>query len=280
MSRSLLGRCLSLVAFLGALIGPPAHTAWSAAVPVPPPPDLPQRVRFEQRLGAQLPLEAFFRDSRGTRLQLREVLAGRPTVLVLGYFRCTNLCNLVRAAVAQAVVGSALRPGEQFNVVLLSIDPRESPSDAAAAQRSDAQAHPGAHVAQWRYLTGTAAASANVASALGFHDLFDARTGQYAHAAGIAVVSGKGRVTQYLLGVGFSALTLRLALVSASQGHIGSLVDQLVLLCCAYDASTGHYSLLINRVLQGMCLLTVLTLTGLVFALRHRELDAGQEPSA
>lgn len=278
MNTSLFGRCIGGVALLGCLGGPLGAAAW-AATPVPPPPDLPQRVWFEQRLGAQLPLEAYFRDSRGTRVRLREVLGGRPAVLVPGYFRCTNLCDVVRAAVAQAVLGSALRPGDEFDVVMLSIDPRESPTDAAAAQRSDAEAHPGAHVAQWRYLTGTAAANADLASSLGFHALFDPRTHQYAHAAGIAVVSGQGRITQYLLGVRFSALTLRLAVVSASQGRIGSLVDRLVLLCCAYDATTGRYSLLINRVLQGMCLLTVFTLGGLIFALRHRELRVRQGSS-
>jgi protein SCO1 len=250
--------------------------AASARVPaaVAPPPHLLQQVGFEQRLGAQLPLEASFHDAHDVSVRLREVLGDRPAVLVPGYFRCANLCETIRAAVAQAVLGSGLHPGEQFNVIVLSIDPRESASDAAAAQRRDAHAHPGAGVAAWRYLSGTVAASAGVADALGFHDLFDTRTGQYAHAAGVVVVSPDGRVSQYLLGVRFPALTLRLALVSASQGRIGSLVDRLVLLCCAYDGSTGHYSLLISRVLQGMGLLTLFTLGGLVFALRRRELRA------
>lgn len=266
---------VGLAALFGALCGSPGNTICAAAA-VPPPPDLRQRVWFEQRLGAQLPLETWFRDARGRMLPLRDALGGRPAVLVPGYFRCTNLCDVVRAALAQAVLGSGLHPGEQFDVVVFSVDPRESPTDATAAQRSDTKAHPGADVARWRYLSGTAAASADLASALGFHDLFDPRTGQYAHAAGIVVVSGEGRITQYLLGVRFSALTLRLALVSASRGRIGSLVDQLVLLCCAYDAATGRYSLLISRVLQGLGLLTLATLGALIFALRRRELNAGQ----
>lgn len=271
----MLRRWGGLAALLGALSGSPGHTSGATAA-VPPPPDLRQRVWFEQRLGAQLPLEALFRDAEGKTLSLRQALGGRPAVLVPGYFRCTNLCGVVRAAVAQAVAGSGLHAGEQFNIVVFSVDPRESPTDAAAAQRGDTQAHPGADVVRWRYLSGTAAASADLATALGFHDLFDPRTGQYAHAAGIVVVSGEGRITQYLLGVRFPALTLRLAVVSASRGRIGSLVDQLLLLCCAYDAATGRYSLLINRVLQGMGVLTLITLGALIFALRQRELNAGQ----
>jgi protein SCO1 len=251
--------------------------AMATAGPVPPPPDLLQRVGLDQQLGAQLPLDERFRNANGQTTSLREALGGRPGVLVLGYYRCTNLCEAVRAGVAQAVTGSGLRPAEQFNVVFLSIDPREVPQDAAAAKRADELAHPHAHVGEWRYLVGTPAASAAVARAIGFRDFFDARTGQYAHSAGIVVVSAAGEVSQYLLGVQFSPLTLRLALISASRGRIGSLVEQLVLLCCAYDSSTGHYSLLIDRVLQGLGILTLLTLSGLVAVLRRRELRAQQQ---
>jgi protein SCO1 len=245
-----------------------------ATAAIPPPPDLPARVRIEQRLGAAVPLDLALRDARGRTMRLREVLEGRPALLVLGYYRCNNLCDVVRAGVAQAVSASGLRTGEQFNVVLISIDPRESPADAAAAQRSDAQAHPRAQVPRWRYLIGTAAASTAVARAAGFHVLFDPRNGQYAHAAGVVVVSPQGTITQYLLGVQFAPLTLRLALVNASQGHLGTLVDRLVLLCCDYDSSTGRYSVLVGRVLQGLGVLTLLTLGGLILALRGGEARA------
>jgi protein SCO1 len=251
--------------------------AWPRSVPahasatVPPPPQLLARVGFDQRLGAEVPLDLVFRDARGAPLRLREALEGKPALLVPGYYGCTNLCDVVRAGVAQAVTASGLKPGEQFNVVLISIDPRESVADAATAQRGDAQEHPGAQVSRWRYLVGAPAAATALARAIGFRYVFDPRNGQYAHAAGIVVVSPRGTVTQYLLGVQFAPLTLRLALVSASQGRIGSLVDRLVLLCCDYDSSTGRYSLLISRVLQGMGLLTLLTLGGLLIALRRGE---------
>ena len=249
-----------------------ADTRVTAALP--PPPDLLARVGTEQRLGAPVPLDLSFRDARGQILRLREAVAGRPTLLVPGYYHCTNLCDVVRSGVAQAVSASGLNPGRQFNVVLISIDPRESPADAAAAQRSDAEAHPKAQVLHWRYLVGTAAASTALARAIGFHFLFDPRNGQYAHNAGIVVVSPTGTITQYLLGVKFAPLSLRLALVGASQGRLGTLVDRLVLLCCDYDSGTGRYNLLISRVLQGLGVLTLLTLGGLILALRRGEARA------
>jgi protein SCO1 len=247
----------------------------AAANPAPSAPDLVRSAGIDQRLGAQLPLATVLRDSGGQLLRLRQALGGKPAVLVLGYYRCTNLCEAVRAGVAQAVAASGLRPGEQFNLVILSIDPRESAADAAAAKRADEMEHPKAGVAAWRYLVGISeTASALVEQAVGFRVVFDPRTGQYAHAAGIVVMSASGQVTQYLLGVRFAPLTLRLALVSASRGRIGSPVDRLVLLCSTYDSATGHYSLLISRILQGLGVLTFLTLAGLVAMLRHRELGA------
>ena len=271
MNISLRSAC-SLLGFL-ALVA--ARMPVSAASTAPSPPDLVRDVGIDQRLGAQLPLELVLRDAGGQVLRLRQALGGKAAVLVLGYYRCTNLCDVVRAGVAQAVAASGLRPGAQFNVVLLSIDPRESAADAAAAQRGDEMDHPQGGVAAWRYLVGiSGAVSAALAKSVGFRVLFDPRTGQYAHAAGIVVVSPEGRVTQYLLGVRFAPLTLRLALVSASEGRIGSAVDRLVLLCSAYDSATGHYSLLISRVLQGLGVLTLLTFGGLVAMLRHRELGA------
>ncbi len=236
-----------------------------------PPPDLIARVGIEQRLGAQLPKGLMFRDAHGVPVRLGEVLDGKPAVLAAGYYACRNLCEVVRAGIAQSVRASGLSPGREFNVILFSIDPRESPADAATAQRSDADAHPQAQIARWHYLTGEGLASAALARALGFRYLFDPRTGQYAHAAGLVVVSPQGAITQYLLGATFSPLTLRLALVNASSGRIGTLADRILLLCCDYDSSTGRYSLLIGRILEVLGILTILALGGLVLVLRRLE---------
>lgn len=248
-----------------------ASSAAARETTVPPPPNLAARVGLGQKLGAPVPLDLTFRDARGATLRLREALAARPTVIVPGYFGCTNLCSVVRAGLARAVEASGLEAGEQFNVVVFSIDPRESSSDAAVAQHGDARAYPAARISRWRYLIGAPRASAALAQALGFRYLFDPRNGQYAHAAGAVVLSPLGTVTQYLPGVQFAPLTLRLALVGASRGRIGSVIDRVLLLCCDYDPSTGRYSLLISRILQALGLLTAVTLGGLILALRRAE---------
>lgn len=243
-----------------------AHTTLRA------PPDLLQRVGFDQQLGAQVPLDAVFRDAGGANVRLRDLLRDRPVLLVPGYFGCANLCGIVRAGVAQAVAKSGFTPGDQFNVVLVSINPHETYADAHTAQNNDALAHPGAHVPRWHYLTGTQAASEALMRVIGFRYVYDSRNRQYDHAAGVVLLTPQGRVTQYLFGVQFAPVTLRLALVDASHGKIGSLVDRLVLLCCDYDPSTGRYSLLIHRVMQGLGVATALTLCGLILILRRSEL--------
>lgn len=266
LSIALFGLVIVLPAVAGA-----THRGAAAAIRVAPPPDLTARVRVDANLGSRVPLELWFRRADGMALRLGQAVSGKPAVLVPGYYSCTNLCAVLRAGVAQAVSTSGLRPGAQFDIVVFSIDPQDSAADAAAAQRADASAHPAAHVEAWHYLVGTRAASAALAEAIGFRYLFDARNRQYAHPAALAVLSPEGLITQYLPGVHFSPLTLRLAIVNASRGRVGSLIDRLVLLCCAYDSSTGRYSLLIDRALQTLGLITVGLLVTLIVALRRAE---------
>ena len=235
------------------------------------PPHLLQRVDFRQNLGAQAPLGLTFRNARGRNVSLRDAINGKPTLLVPGYFDCPNLCSIVRTGVANAVAASGFMPGKQFNVVLVSINPRETPSTARSAQAVDEKAHPSAHVDGWEYLTGAQAESAALMHAIGFQYFYDPRNGQYDHAAGIVLLTPRGKVAQYLFGVKFAPETLRLSLVNASHGQIGTVVDRLLLLCCNYDASTGRYSLTIHRVMQFLGVLTVLVLAALIALLLRSE---------
>jgi protein SCO1/2 len=244
------------------------------------PPDLLQRVGFDQNLGRQVPLDAHFREANGKSVSLLQLLHGRPTLLVPGYFDCKNICGVVRSGVAHAVRDSGLKPGEQFNVVLVSIDPKETPADAHTAQSNDALAHPGAGVAHWHYLTGAQADIASLMSAIGYRYFYDRRDGQYAHATGVVVLTPQGRVTQYLFGVQFAPETLRLALVDASRGKVGNIVDRLLLLCCAYDVSTGRYTLLIHRVMQGLGITSALALCGWILVLRRGESKRARDQGA
>jgi protein SCO1/2 len=247
-------------------------SAWAGApTTLRAPPGLVEKVGFDQLPGAQVPLDTVFRDAAGRPLHLGDLLHHKPTLLVPGYYGCQNLCSVVRAGVAHAVARSGLQPGKQFNVVLVSIDPQETSRTAATTRQNDITMYPDAGVSSWHYLTGTAAASAALMRDIGFRYLYDPRNGQFDHDAGIVLLSPQGRVTQYLFGVKFAPETLRLALVNASHGKIGNVVDHFLLLCCDYDPSTGRYSLVIHRVMQALGVATVLTLVALILLLRRSE---------
>lgn len=223
----------------------------ACAVTAPPPPrDLQQQVGFDQRLGAQLPMNSLFVDSHGQGATLARWMDGRPTLVAMGYFHCPNLCDAVLQGMAHAVRGSGLQPGRDINVLFVSIDPRENVADARASQRMLEGMAPKADVEHWHFLRGKPDAIKALAAASGYRYIYDPRIDQYAHAAGIVVSTAAGRVSQYFFGVRYPPRSLRLALVGASHGRVGNVVDQLVLLCCGYDPSTGRYSLLIGRVMR------------------------------
>jgi protein SCO1/2 len=234
------------------------------------PADLDQRAGFDQRLGAQVPMELAFRESNGQSRSLRQVADGKPIVLAMGYYRCPNLCDAVLHGLSHAMATLTLRPAQDFELVFVSIDPRELPADAATSQRMLAREQPAAKVDRWHLMTGDETDVQALARAIGFRYFLDPRNEQYAHAAGIVVLSAKGRVTQYMFGVDYPPRSLRLALVDASRGKLGGLVDQLVLLCCGYDPSTGRYSLLIGRVMQLIGIGFAIVLGALVWRLHRR----------
>lgn len=242
-----------------------------AGAGVPPPADLSRRAGFDQRLGAQVPMTLHFRDADGRNMTLAELADGKPTLLALGYYRCPNLCDLVLHGIAHALPDLRLRLGEDYQVVFVSIDPHETPADARKAAQMLAKMNPVARVDRWHLLTGEQASIHALAQAVGFRYFLDPRNDQYSHAAGLAVLTGQGRVAQYFFGVSYPSDALRLALVGASHGKLGSLIDRLVLLCCGYDPSTGRYSLLIGRVMQGLGVGFVLLMLAGLYWFRRRE---------
>ena len=245
-------------------------TASWAAQALPPPPDLEQRAGFDQRLGAALPVSAHFRDASGQAVDLATLAHGKPLLLALGYYRCPNLCDVVLHGMAHALAALDLQPGRDFAVVFVSIDPSETPADARHSQAMLARMNPGASVPRWHFLTGDAASIHALARAIGYRYFYDARNRQFAHAAGLVVVTPQGRVAQYFFGVAWPPASLRLALVSASRGQLGNLVDRLVLLCCGYDPTTGRYSLTIARAMQVLGAAFALALGGWLWWLRRR----------
>jgi len=243
--------------------------AWATHAP-PPPPDLTQRAGFDQRLGARIPLDARFLDASGKPTDLRTLAHGKPLLLALGYYRCPNLCDVVLNGMAHTLAGLDLQPGRDFEVAFVSIDPAETPADARHVQAMLARMHPDADVPRWHLLTSDQASIGALARAVGFRYFYDANLQQYAHAAGLVAITPDGKVAQYFFGVSWPPASLRLALVNASQGELGSVIDRLVLLCCGYDPTTGRYSLAIGRTMQVLGVAFVLALAGWLAWLKAR----------
>lgn len=206
-------------------------------------PDELREVGFDQRLGEPIPLDLVFRDESGQPIELGSYVHTRPIILTLNYFDCANLCPLTIESLAGGLSDLPFTLGEQFSVLSVSIDPRESPELAAAKKPIYLRpyARPGVERG-WHFLTGEQGAIERLTRAVGFRYAYDADQDQYAHPAGIVVLTPGGRVARYLYGLDYSPTDLRLALVEAAEQWIGSAIDQALLLCYHYDPATGRYT--------------------------------------
>lgn len=227
---------------------------------------------FAQHPGAQVPLGTEFRDEQNRPVRLGQYVEDRPVVLVLEYLQCPNLCGLVLGNLAEALQAVPQKVGRDFDVVAISIDPHETSADARAAHLKYAPRF--AATREWHFLTGPAANIKAVADAIGFRYRYDPSIQQYAHPAGVTILSPDGRVSRYILGLEYRPLDLRLALAEASAGQVSSPAAQILLLCYCYDPQTGRYSLAVSRLLQGAGLLTVLAIAYPIYRALRRERGA------
>jgi len=236
---------------------------------------LPPGVRdvgFEQHPGATVDPTLVFRDEAGRSVRLGEDLGTRPLLLVPAYYGCPMLCSLVLGGLVSALRALTFDAGHEFDVVVVSFDPHESPTQAAekkAALLTDYR-RPGA-AAGWHLLTGDAESIAALMRTIGFRYAWDDAHRQWAHAAGLVVLTPDGRIARYFFGVEFAPRDLRLALVEASAGRIGSVVDQLLLFCFHYDPATGRYSRLALGAVRAGGVLTLGALAVFVWVSVRRE---------
>jgi protein SCO1/2 len=200
-------------------------------------------VGLDQRLGESVPLDLPFRDEAGQSVTLGRYFQGKPVVLVLAYYRCPMLCTQVLNGLVAAMRPLPFELGQDYQVVTVSFDPREGPELAAAKKASyrDSYGRPGVDEG-WHFLTGDQPAIDRLARAVGFRYVYDPKQGQFAHASGVMVLTPQGRLVRYFYGINYPPRDLRLGLVEASEGRVGSPVDQLLLLCYHYDPATGTYS--------------------------------------
>jgi protein SCO1 len=237
-------------------------------------PAILREIGIDQKLDEQVPLDIPFRDEAGREVRLGDYFGKKPVILTLVYFKCPMLCTLVLNGVVQSLSNKDMKfsIGREFDVLTVSFDPREGPELAAIKRDNYLKQYdrPGA-AAGWHFLTGNAESIRRLTSAVGFRYVWDEKTQQFAHASGIFVLTGEGRVARYFYGIDYPARDLQFAVMDASKGKIGSKVDQLLLYCYCYDPVTGKYGLAIANLIRILGALTVLAIGGFIVISLRRE---------
>ena len=229
------------------------------------------KVGVDQRMGEQVPLDLAFQDEAGKSVPLGSYFGAKPVILTLNYFECPNLCTLVLTRLTDAMRELSFDLGKQFNVVTVSIDPREKP-DLAAAKKAvylERYGKPDAG-SGWHFLTGDAPAIERLAQAVGFRYAFDARQDQYAHPAAVVLLTPQGIISRYFYDLAYAPRDLRLGLVEASANQIGSPVDQFLLRCYHYDPASGRYTPAIVELVRVSFIATVLGIGAAVLVMARR----------
>lgn len=227
-----------------------------------------KQVGIDQKLNGQVPLDAVFKDEHGREVRFGDYFKGKPVVLAFVYYSCPMLCNQVLNGMLSSFRRVTLNVGEQFEVVTVSFDPRETPQLAAAKKQTYVKAYnrPSAE-AGWHFLTGDEANIKRLTEAAGFRYTWDEATKQFAHASGIMVVTPEGKLARYFYGVEYSPRDVRLGLVEASQNQIGSVADTLMLYCFHYDPATGKYGAVVMNIVKVGGVLMIGAMAGLLFVL-------------
>jgi protein SCO1/2 len=236
---------------------------------LPPP---PKEVGFDQNIGQSVPLEATFADETGKLVHLGDYFGQKPVVLSLAYFSCPMLCGLSMQGLSSSLKAMSLDAGRDFTVLTVSFDPRDTP-EAARAKKHQAVLRYGRPAAAegWHFLTGDKAAIDRLTRAVGFRYVWDTDAQQFAHATGAVVVTPQGVIARYLFGIEYAAKDLRLSLVEASQGRLGGVVDQLLLLCYHYDPKAGRYGAFAIGTMRAGGAITLVALATFVLVMLRRE---------
>ena len=234
-----------------------------------------KNVGIDQKLNEQIPLDAVFRDEQGREVKLGEFFGKRPVVLSLVYYTCPMLCTQVLNGMLSSFRQVSFNIGDQYDVVTVSFDPRETPELAAAKKVTYVKGYNRAGAeANWHFLTGDAANIKRLTEAVGFRYVWDEQTNQFAHASGIMVLTPEGKLARYFYGIDYPPRDLRLGLVEASQNKIGTPVDALMLYCYHYDPATGKYGAVVMNIMRLAGGVTVVLIVGLLLVLRRRNGDS------
>jgi protein SCO1/2 len=232
-------------------------------------------VGIDQKLNEQLPLDLRFKDEQGREVKLGDYFGKKPVVLSLVYYECPMLCNQVLNGMVTAFKVMAFQPGQEFEVVTVSFDPRETAALAAAKKNTYINYLPEAKrasaAAGWHFLTGDVANIKRLTDAVGFRYHFDEATNQFAHASAIYLTTPGGKLARYFYGIEYAPRDLRLGLIESADNKIGSPVDQLLLYCFHYDPTTGKYGAAVMNLMRGAGVATVILIVAMLWLLRRRD---------
>jgi len=224
---------------------------------------------LEPHPGARLPLNAALRDETGAPVSLGDFFTGKPVVLVLDYLRCRTICGVVLGNLAEA---TAVPPSSArgYTVLAISIDPRDTPADAAAAKTKYLARYPAPAASAWHFLTGSEAAVRAIGDTTGFHYRYDRASDQYIHSAALVIAAPEGNVAGYIADLELTPATLAAALDTANAGRTTGPLQRLLLLCFGGSAS-GRYTPLIEAALVLFNIAGMLAACGLFLWLRRHQ---------
>lgn len=234
-----------------------------------------RNVGFEPPLNGQMPLDLHFRDETGRDVALRDFFGQKPVVLAFVYYNCPMLCDQVQMGVVGSLRMLSFNPGRDYEVLFVSFDSRDTP-ELAAEKKKTALSHfrRPETASGWHFLTGSRESIEAATKAANFRFTFDAKSNLFAHASGLLMLTPDGRISRYFYGVEYPGRDMRLGLVDASAGKIGSPIDHVLLFCYHYDPTTAKYSASILKIIRLGGILTIICLVGGILISRRREVHS------
>ena len=235
-------------------------------------PVIARGVDLQQKLNSQIPLDLMFKDETGQAVPLRTYFGDKPVLLSLVYFKCASVCPMSMRETTQSLSRLPLKPGTDYNVLIVSFDPHDTPAVAAEQKLEYAQDfHRAGFGDGFHFLTGSQDAITKLTEAVGWRYRWDEKTKQFAHADGIMIATPDGKLSRYYYGVAYASADIRMGLVDAAKHKIGSPADYILLFCFHWDEQQGKYTLAITNILKLAAALTVLILGGFIFMFMRTE---------
>lgn len=249
-------------------------------VPVAPqggvPKDLADKVGIDQKMDAQVPLDLKFKDENGQSVTLGQYFTGKPMMLTMLQYTCTQVCSAELEALSASLNDLKFTAGKEFDMVTVSIDPTETPAIAGAVKAEQLQKYPRPEAKKgWHFLSGDEKSIKALAASVGFKYVYDAPNKQYIHPDGVILLTPQGHVSRYFMQLQYAPQDLRFGLMEASKNQIGDVLDRFALQCFHYNPITGRYSFQIMAVLRFIAIAVVLGGLGAIWLMVRREKKDG-----